>query len=253
MVVAWKHSADPVQGRAAGELCLRIVGTARNGQIVRLSAPKCTIGSAPGCALRLRAVGVRPVHCVILRGTNATLARAWAPETRLNGVKFTDAPLAAGDRLSIGPVELEIVDIAHVPGSGDDAGGAGAEQAPTQFTDSHQQRAERQRVRRLITALREARAELQAALAGAVRGDELLANEFQSETIQTELAQQRAAIAQRESEAERLNGSDDAGRSDWFAGNRADFARNGARQPPGSVQRLRAGQRGVRGAPGCRV
>ena len=40
----------------------------RDGQIVRLRAAKCTVGSGPQCTLRLRARGVGPLHCLIVRG-----------------------------------------------------------------------------------------------------------------------------------------------------------------------------------------
>jgi hypothetical protein len=116
--IAWKRDSRLVQGIPSGDLCLRIVGTARDGQIVRLAAPKCTIGSARGCTLRLLASGVRPVQCVILRGVRGTVARSWSGGTRLNGRGFVDAPLVAGDRLAIGPIELDVlsstaVDAAH--------------------------------------------------------------------------------------------------------------------------------------------
>ena len=109
VLLARKHGSSLTQGQAAGELCLRIVGTARDGQIVRLAAPKCTVGSAAGCPLRLRAVGVRGVQCVIMRGARGPVARSWSPNTRLNGHDFVDSPLAAGDRLTIGPIEFEIL------------------------------------------------------------------------------------------------------------------------------------------------
>jgi len=94
---------------ANGELVLRICGGARDGQIVRLRSNKCTIGSGPQCTLRLRARHVQPVHCLIIRGTTSTVIRRWATDTRLNGRDFTDAKLALGDRLSIGPIELEVL------------------------------------------------------------------------------------------------------------------------------------------------
>jgi len=46
------------------------------------------------------------------------VVRCWEPDTRLNGQAFGDAPLVPGDRLSIGPVELEIVDPARLPQHG---------------------------------------------------------------------------------------------------------------------------------------
>jgi hypothetical protein len=109
VVLAKKHSSRLAQGQACAGLCLRIVGTARNGQIVRLAAPKCTIGSARGCTLRLVAAGVRPLHCVILCGSRGTVIRCWDADTRLNGHTFSDALLVVGDRLTIGPIELEVV------------------------------------------------------------------------------------------------------------------------------------------------
>ena len=86
------------------------MGSERHGQVVRLAAPKCTIGSAEGCTLRLRAAGVRPLHCIILRGSHGTAIRCWARDTRLNGLPFGDSLLAPGDRLSIGPIEFDVLD-----------------------------------------------------------------------------------------------------------------------------------------------
>ncbi len=107
--VASKDCSRFVQGSPAGELRLRVVGSARDGQIVELKSPKCAIGSARGCTLRLVARGVRPVHCLILRGTKGTVARSWAPNTEINGQVFRDSLLQVGDRLSIGPVEFEVL------------------------------------------------------------------------------------------------------------------------------------------------
>lgn len=106
------HTAPALSSRqviSPGELKLRIIGGSRDGQLVRLRSSKCTIGSGRDCTLRLRARGVRPLHCLIVRGQQATIVRRWSPDTRLNGSSFTDASLVAGDRLSIGPIELEVV------------------------------------------------------------------------------------------------------------------------------------------------
>ena len=43
------------------------------------------------------------------------VVRRWSPDTLLNGCQFTDAPLNPGDRLSIGPIELEVVLPGTVP------------------------------------------------------------------------------------------------------------------------------------------
>ena len=94
---------------ATEDLVLRICGPSRNGQIVRLKSAKCTVGSGPRCTLRLRARGVAPLHCLILRGPKGTIVRRWTADTRLNYQSFTDAALSPGDRLSIGPIELEVL------------------------------------------------------------------------------------------------------------------------------------------------
>src|SRR3954464_4454976 len=79
--------------RPPAPIHLRVSGTSRDGQSVQLLSAKCTIGSAPGCTLRLRAPGVHPLHCVILRGLRGVVARAVAADSRLNGVPFRDARL----------------------------------------------------------------------------------------------------------------------------------------------------------------
>ncbi|HTN74624.1 MAG TPA: FHA domain-containing protein [Pirellulaceae bacterium] len=92
------------------ELTLRVIGSEHDGRLLRIQAPKCTIGSGSDCTLRLRAPGVQRMHCLILRGPGGLAVRNWSHDTRLNGRAFQDAELNPGDRLTIGPVELEIVD-----------------------------------------------------------------------------------------------------------------------------------------------
>src|SRR5271166_6197116 len=95
---------------ASGFLVLRVRGTTRDGQIVRLRSPKCTIGSGTNCTLRLRADNIGAVHCLILRGPSRTVVRRWSPDTRLNGRNFTESELQSGDRLSVGAIDLEVVE-----------------------------------------------------------------------------------------------------------------------------------------------
>jgi len=105
-----KNRVSHLLGPAPGDLTLRIRGTERDGQIVRLRAAKCTVGASPQCTLRLLAPGVGPLHCLIVRGAAGSVVRKWSPDTRLNGATFTDAPLFPGDRLGIGPLELEVLE-----------------------------------------------------------------------------------------------------------------------------------------------
>jgi len=92
---------------------LRVRGSTRDGQVVRLQSTKCTIGSGLHCTLRLRADNVGAVHCLILRGPHRTVVRRWSPDTRLNGRNFIESVLQAGDCLSIGAIELEVVETAQ--------------------------------------------------------------------------------------------------------------------------------------------
>ncbi|NLE37290.1 MAG: hypothetical protein GX621_04620, partial [Pirellulaceae bacterium] len=98
-----------------GPLVLRVHGADCDGAIVRLQSPKCTIGSDPRCTLRLDTEGVRPVHCLVIRGDRATVVRRWSDDTRLNGSAFWDTELVPGDRLGAGPVDLEILELTGPP------------------------------------------------------------------------------------------------------------------------------------------
>lgn len=100
---------DDSQSTRFAETVFRVVGSSRDGQELRVRSAKVTIGAAPGCTLRLRARGVQPVHCVVIRGRRATVVRAWSADTRLNGRAFQDACLRPGDRLTLGPIELEYI------------------------------------------------------------------------------------------------------------------------------------------------
>jgi len=95
---------------STGELMLRVRGSGHDGRLIRIRSPKCTIGSASGCTLRLRAPGVFPLQCWILRGAaGAVIRRLHGPAT-LNGAALEESPLTAGDRLRLGSVELEVVE-----------------------------------------------------------------------------------------------------------------------------------------------
>ncbi len=107
-------SSSSILSSNPGFLVLRVRGATRDGQVVRLQSTKCTIGSGPHCTLRLRADNIGAVHCLILRGPSRTVVRRWSPDTRLNGRDFTESALQAGDCLSIGAIELEVVETAQL-------------------------------------------------------------------------------------------------------------------------------------------
>ncbi len=95
-------------GSPSGELAFSILTGEHKGRQVRIRGAKCTIGSGRGCTLRLRARGIQPVHCWILRGAGGTIVRRRHRDTQLNGCTFEDSILSPGDRLRIGSVELEV-------------------------------------------------------------------------------------------------------------------------------------------------
>ena len=178
---------------------MRIFGSLRSGQIVRLRSAKCTIGSSPHCTLRLRAHGVAPVHCLLLRGSAATVVRCWSADTRLNGKSFTDAPLSCGDRLSIGPIELEVLDV-----------GATSPARAAEIEYDGTQNAASQRSEQLAACLAELEAERSAL---ATERDDLetqrnaLAEDrrqrqAEQEQAQREIGEQREQIAARSAELE---------------------------------------------------
>ncbi len=191
-------NATSVLGSPKGELSLRIRGSSRAGQIVSLASGKCTVGSAPGCTLRLRAHGVRPLHCLILRGEHGMVARSWSVDTRLNGRMFEDARLTPGDRLSFGPIEVEVV---GQDGSSGDRGRTVPSpkfEAPSRGKRPTPQ--SRQRAKRLIAEIRKLRKRL----------SQLLAISSRSTQVDDSLRAQLAAL-----EAERA--SQAAAHSQWVA------------------------------------
>ncbi len=95
-------------GGPPGPLTFSVLTGEHQGRQIQLRGAKCTIGSARGCTLRLRARGVQPLHCWILRGAGGTIVRRRHRDTALNGHTFDDATLSPGDRLRIGSIELEV-------------------------------------------------------------------------------------------------------------------------------------------------
>ena len=74
------------------------------------------IGSVPGCDLRLPGTDLPPVICLITRHAGGAAVRKLVPTqpVLINGGPLANGPLADGDRLSLGAVEL-IVHAASSP------------------------------------------------------------------------------------------------------------------------------------------
>src|SRR5262249_43524562 len=71
-----------------------------------------TIGSSPRCNVRIEQPGVQPLHCLISESADGLRIRSWAASTTLNGKAFEESKLAVGDCLTLGTVELQVVDSA---------------------------------------------------------------------------------------------------------------------------------------------
>ncbi len=99
-----KLLGDPV-----GKLVLEIDKGDGRPRTFRLSGAKCAIGADERCEIRIKGKGIRPVHCVILRGENRTTVRRWAANTWLNGKPFDDSPLRQGDEIRLANLSIRIV------------------------------------------------------------------------------------------------------------------------------------------------
>lgn len=95
---------------STGSLALQVSGPGRPSRLVRIRSAKCTVGSAPGCTLRLRADGVGAIHCWILRGDAGTVIRRMNGVATFNGAHFDEALLNVGDRVTLGSVEFVVAE-----------------------------------------------------------------------------------------------------------------------------------------------
>jgi hypothetical protein len=90
-----------------GRIQLRIRA---DGLVFDLPSGKTTIGSSPRCNVRLERPGVQPLHCLIVESPGGLRVRSWVANTALNGAPFEESALAVGDCLSLGPIELDVID-----------------------------------------------------------------------------------------------------------------------------------------------
>ncbi|PQO39023.1 hypothetical protein C5Y96_03925 [Blastopirellula marina] len=137
-------------GKSTSPLVLKIEGTERDGQIIRVHAPKCLIGSSADCQLRLIAADVQPKHCVIYRGAGGMIVKSWTRDTRVNGDTISEAWLRIGDRLSLGSLSFEVL-------ADDQPESAGVTQSvPTQAPSQKKLRKRtNRRIRNLLNVVRE--------------------------------------------------------------------------------------------------
>jgi hypothetical protein len=184
---------------ATGDLVLRIAGSSRDGQIVRLTSAKCTIGAGPHCTLRLRMPGVAPLHCLILRGRAGSVIRRLGADTRLNRHSFTDATLSPGDRVGVGPIELEVVSVG-IPTPANDQIPSPCEQQDSWQAEQAEARRQVDRDRNAVEVLRAELESQRNALSEERRQWEAQRAEL---AAQSEVESQRTAVRLAEAESER--------------------------------------------------
>jgi hypothetical protein len=108
-----RAGADRASANRAGAPAGRIqLWLCASGQLVELPPGKATIGSSPRCNVRIEQPGVQPLHCLISESADGLRIRSWAANTTLNGRAFGEAKLAVDDCLTLGTVELLVVDSA---------------------------------------------------------------------------------------------------------------------------------------------
>ncbi|MEX0641730.1 MAG: FHA domain-containing protein, partial [Pirellulales bacterium] len=108
-----QHTSEAPQAGSAGRFALRVCNQAEE-HLVDLPYGRTTIGTSPRCNVRIQQPGVHPLHCLVVCGSDGMTVRRWAADTLLNGEPFEDASLAAGDHLSLGPVDLEVVNLSAI-------------------------------------------------------------------------------------------------------------------------------------------
>ena len=112
LLTEFQPTSDTRESRRRGRFGLRVRYEAED-RVVDLPCGKTTIGSSPRCNLRIQQTGVQPLQCLVVCDSEGLSVRRWAADTFVNGELFDDARLSVGDHLSLGPVDLEVVEIAN--------------------------------------------------------------------------------------------------------------------------------------------
>jgi hypothetical protein len=124
---------------ASHDVRLRVHGGTRDLEMIPLVAGNHAIGSGPKCSVRLRDAGVGPMHGLITLDDRGARVRRWAGGTFLNGRTFVEETLLAGDRLSVGPIDLEIIGTESLAESWDEVSPASdGEDVAGEMTDDEQ-------------------------------------------------------------------------------------------------------------------
>ena len=100
---------------SGGMMVLELLAPNYPPRKVYIKSPRCVVGSGPDCTLRLVAEGVEPVHCVIIRSERQIHVERVAPQTWLNQREFHTALFRPGDRLQLGPIQIQLIGTGPAP------------------------------------------------------------------------------------------------------------------------------------------
>ena len=108
--------SNPTSHPPAGppsRLSLQITRPGTSPRTIPLPVGKCTVGSSQRCHIRLPGEPIQPLHCLIVRSPAETQITRWAPGALLNGREFTSETIQPGDCVTLGDVQLQLVDQAE--------------------------------------------------------------------------------------------------------------------------------------------
>lgn len=94
------------------EVQLKVMAGSSAGQLIKIAGPKFFIGRSDDCHLRPRSDLISRHHCVILIEGDYLGVRDFGSKngTQVNGQRVAgEVPLNASDRLTVGPLEFEVV------------------------------------------------------------------------------------------------------------------------------------------------
>lgn len=125
----------PTAVRTATACRLRLHGGTENEQWIDVPPGKHSVGSGPRCQIRLQEPGVGAMECLLVCDRSSLRVRRWSDSVLLNGKSFEEATVTDGDVLTVGPLEMTIVE----PSLTDSDASAGLE--PDEWVESRLQTA----------------------------------------------------------------------------------------------------------------
>lgn len=80
-------------------------------QTLRVSVPRCWVGSGPACTLVISHPEIHPLECLLVLSPRGLFAQNFSGRALRNGRPFWLTELSTNDKLQVGPVEILIVEV----------------------------------------------------------------------------------------------------------------------------------------------